>query len=215
MARRTTVERTGKRLVVALTGGIASGKSAVASRFATLGANVLDADVVARELVIVGSPALDEIIAAFGAEALNPDGELDRPAMRQRIFADRGARTMLEAILHPRVRDALRERAAAPIGPYSLLVVPLLAENASHYAWVDRVLLVDVPRGVQRERLLARDGVDAHLADAMLDAQDSRAQRLAIADDVIDNSATMDALDARVHALHERYVTLAKARATG
>ena len=201
------------RFIVALTGGIASGKSDIAARFAALGAHVIDADVVARELVIAGSPALTEIIEAFGADALDAHGALDRRAMRERVFADPPARRKLEAILHPRVRDALRERSAAAIGPYTLLVIPLLTENASHYDWVDRVLLVDVPRDVQRKRLLARDGAGFDLADAMLDAQVSRAQRLAIADDVIENSATLDALDAGVRTLHERYVALAKARA--
>ena len=194
---------------VALTGGIASGKSAVAERFAALGASVIDADAVARELVVPGSAALAEIIAAFGANVLDANAMLDRRAMRERVFADVDARRKLEAILHPRVRAALRERSAAVTGPYALLMIPLLVESG-HYDWVDRIAVVDVPVEAQRARLVPRDGIAPQLADAMLDAQVSRAERLAIADDVIDNSAPLDELDARVAALHERYVALAR-----
>ncbi len=193
--------------VVALTGGIASGKSAIADRFAALGASVLDADIVARELVVPGSPALAEIVEHFGADALAANGALDRGAMRTRVFADAQARHRLEAILHPRIRAALRERARIATGPYVLLVIPLLTESG-RYDWIDRVLLVDVPRETQRQRLLARDGIAAALADAMLDAQASREQRLAMADDVIENDATLADLDAKIVALHERYVSL-------
>ena len=195
--------------VVALTGGIASGKSAVAARFAARGAGVIDADVVARELVAPGQPALAEIVAAFGAQVLDADGALDRRALRERVFADAAARKRLEAILHPRVRVALRERAMAIEAPYALLVIPLLVESG-HYDWVDRVVVVDAPRAMQRTRLIARDGIDASLADAMLDAQASREQRLAIADDVIDNDGVPADLDRAVDALHECFVELAQ-----
>ncbi|NCT66728.1 MAG: dephospho-CoA kinase [Rhodanobacteraceae bacterium] len=198
-------------LTIALTGGIASGKSAVAERFAVLGAEVIDADVVARELVAPGMPALTEIVAAFGPGVLDAHGALDRRAMREHVFGDEAARRRLEAILHPRVRAALRERAAASRAPYVLLVIPLLVESG-HYDWVDRVLVVDAAREVQRARLLARDGVSPELAEAMLDAQASRAQRLALADDVIVNDGHLDALDAQVDALHRRYLELARAR---
>lgn len=196
---------------VALTGGIASGKSAVAERFAALGVSVIDADVVARELVAPGSTALAEIVAAFGAGMLDANAALDRRAMRERVFTDADARRKLEAILHPRVRSALWERSAVAPGPYALLVIPLLVESG-RYDWVDRVLVVDVPRDVQRARLLSRDRVAAPLADAMLDAQVSRERRLAIADDVIENNGTLDDLAARVDALHARYLELAHAR---
>jgi dephospho-CoA kinase len=195
--------------IVALTGGIASGKSAAADCFAMLGASVIDADVVARELVAPGTPALAEIVATFGSDALDPSGALDRRAMRERIFADPHARVQLDAILHPRVRQTLHARSALAAGPYVLLVIPLLVESGS-YDWVDRVLVVDVPREVQRARLLARDGITPALADAMLDAQASRGERLAMADDVIENDGTRDALDAHVSALHERYTALAE-----
>lgn len=193
---------------VALTGGVASGKSAVAQRFAALGACVIDADLVARELVAPGAAALAEVVAAFGPEVLDARGALDRRRLRQRIFADADARHRLEAILHPRVRTLLRERSAAIDGPYALLVIPLLVESG-HYDWVDRVLVVDVPRELQHARLVARDGVAPALAEAMLTAQASRAQRLAMADDVIANDGALDELDAPVRALHRRYLALA------
>jgi dephospho-CoA kinase len=197
--------------VVALTGGIASGKSAVAERFAALGASVIDADMIARELVAPGSPALAEIVEMFGATALDATGNLDRRAMRARVFADSHARAQLDAVLHPRVRRELRERSSMVAGPYALLVIPLLLESG-HYDWVDRVLVVDVPRELQRTRLLARDGITAQLADAMLDAQATREQRLARADDVVTNTGSFEELDARVVGLHERYVMLASAQ---
>lgn len=195
--------------VVALTGGIASGKSAVAERFETLGVDVIDADRVARELVGPGQPALDEIASAFGNDVLDANGALDRRRMRERVFADPSARRRLEAILHPRVRAELHERARLSTAPYVLLAIPLLAESEG-YDWIDRVLVVDVPRETQRQRLIARDGITPQLADAMLDAQASRERRLAIADDVVDNDGALADLDAQVAKLHRHY--LAEAR---
>jgi dephospho-CoA kinase len=196
---------------VALTGGIASGKSAVAERFAALGAGVVDADLVARELVEPGTPGLAAVVAAFGTGVLDADGRLARRALRERVFAGAQARATLEAILHPRVREVLRERSRNVPGPYALLVIPLLAEGAG-YDWIDRVLVVDVPRELQLARLIARDELAPELAEAMLGAQASRAQRLALADDVIDNRAAPAELDAAVHALHEDYVRRAGSR---
>jgi dephospho-CoA kinase len=190
---------------IALTGGIASGKSAAAQRFHDLGVDVFDADTIARELVAYGSAALAEIVAAFGEWVLDADGALDRRGVRALVFADAKARHTLEAILHPRVRTRLRECVQQARSPYALLVIPLLAESG-HYGWADRVLAVDVPREVQRARLIARDGVAPDLADAILDAQASREQRLAIADDVIGNTGTLAELDARIDALHARYL---------
>jgi dephospho-CoA kinase len=198
---------------VALTGGIASGKSAVADDFAALGADVIDADLVSRDLVAPDSPALIEIVAAFGSNSLAADGTLDRRAMRERIFADTSARQRLEAILHPRVRATLRERATESKGPYVILVIPLLVESG-RYDWVDRVLVVDVSRETQHTRLLVRDNVTSKLADAMLDAQTSRERRLAVADDVILNDGTLAQLEVRVAKLHTNYLALARTRAT-
>ena len=196
-------------LIIALTGGIAAGKTAVARRFEALGVHVHDADVAAREVIEPGTSGLDAVIAMFGSDVLDTSGRLDRPAMRQRVFADPAARKKLEAIIHPRVRQWLRERALAEQGPYCLLAIPLLAENIEHYRWVDRVLLVDVPESVQIARLIARDGIDQTLARRMLAHQASRIERLALADDVIENSGDESALDAAVVELHQRYLALA------
>jgi dephospho-CoA kinase len=193
---------------VALTGGIASGKSEVARRFAALGASVIDADAIARDVVARGKPALDEIAATFGARMIDASGTLERAEMRALVFGDAAARKKLEAIVHPRVRAEMRVRADAATGPYALLVIPLFVETAG-YEWVDRVAVVDVPREIQLARAIERDGMAPSLAESMIDAQASREQRLAAADDVIDNSGTPAALDAQVAALHQRYVALA------
>lgn len=193
---------------VVITGGIASGKTTLTDRFAELGAPVFDADAIARELVAPGQPALAEIVAAFGADMLNAAGELDRARMRERIFDDEGARKRLEAILHPRVRDELRSRARACAAPYCLLAIPLYAESAQAYDWVDRVLVVDVPRAAQLARLTLRDGMSEDYARRALSTQATRAQRLALADDVIDNSGPPDALPRIAALLDRRYRAL-------
>jgi dephospho-CoA kinase len=197
---------------IALTGGIACGKSAVERRFRALGVPVHDADYAARMVVEPGSDGLAAIVAAFGHEALDAQGCLNRPAMRRRIFADPSARKTLEAILHPRVRQWMLEHAQRAEGPYVMLSIPLLAENIGHYRWVDRIVVVDVPEAVQIQRLMARDGMDEDLAHRIPASQSSRATRLALADDVIDNTGPETALDAQVAALHECYLALAAAR---
>lgn len=196
-------------LAVVVTGGIASGKTTVTNAFAALGVPIFDADAISRELVAPGQPALAEIAATFGADMLAPDGELDRRRLRERIFADEAARRRLEAILHPRVRSELRARAAACSAPYCLLAIPLYAESAQTYDWVDRVLVVDVPRAVQLARLMQRDGMTAEFAQRALAAQATRVQRLALADDVIDNSGNLDDLPHIVARLHRLYTALA------
>lgn len=198
--------------VVALTGGIAAGKSAVERRFTALGVPVHDADVAAREVVAPGSTGLAAIVAAFGDEVLDAEGRLDRPAMRRRVFADPAARRTLEGIVHPRVRQWLHERALAETAPYCLLAIPLLAENIAHYRWIDRVLLVDAPMEQQLTRLIGRDGIDKALARRMLAQQAHREERLTLAHDVIDNSGDEAALDAAVAKLHQRYLALASER---
>lgn len=198
--------------VVGLTGGIAAGKSAVTRRFEALGVPVHDADVAARVVVEPGSEGLAEIVRTFGPDALDMQGRLDRAAMRRRVFADPAARRELEAIIHPRVREWLQQQALVETAPYCLLAIPLLAENVAHYRWLDRILLVDVPAAVQIERLIARDDIDRLLAERMLSQQATRAERLAIADDVIDNSGGEVALDAHVQTLHRRYLALAAER---
>lgn len=198
-----------RHYVVALTGGIASGKSAVARRFEAHGINVYDADVAAREVVAPNSAALTEIEFVFGAGMLQADGSLDRRAMRERVFAEPEARRKLEAIIHPRVRAWLQRHVGMDRGPYCLLAIPLLVENLDQYAWVDRVLLVDAPEDVQVARLMQRDGVTREHAERMLAAQASREQRRAIASDVIVNDDEESTLDTEVAALHARYLELA------
>lgn len=195
--------------VVALTGGIASGKSAVERRFEALGIRAYDADVAARAVVEPGSPALAEVARVFGPEALDAEGRLDRAAMRQRVFADPSARTTLEGILHPRIRAWLRDAVAADRGPYCVLSIPLLVENVEHYRWVDRVLVVDAPERLRMARVMRRDGVDEAMASRIIEAQASREERLALADDVIVNDGDESQLDAAVAALDRRYRELA------
>jgi dephospho-CoA kinase len=195
--------------VVALTGGVAAGKSIVAARFQALGISVYDADLAAREAVAPGTPALREIAATFGAKVLAPDGTLQRRAMREIVFADPAARARIEAIVHPQVHAWLKAKAEADAGPYCLLAIPLLARNRADYAWVDRVLAVDAPEALQVERLMRRDAVTHDAALRMLAAQATRTERLAIADDGVVNDGDPRALDAQVEALHQRYLALA------
>ena len=198
---------------VALTGGIASGKSSVAERFAARGISVIDADLLAREVVAPGEPALAGIVARFGAGVLGADGSLDRRRLRDIVFADEGARRDLEAILHPAIRasmDARRTACAAAGEIYCLCAIPLLVETDQQRRF-DRVLVVDLDRQTQIERLLARDAGDRQQAEAILASQASREQRLAAADDTIDNRGPPQALEAQVAALHHRYLKLAAA----
>jgi dephospho-CoA kinase len=199
---------------VGLTGGVASGKSAVAERFAARGIAVIDADVAARDVVQPGQPALAEIAATFGNDVLLADGQIDRAALRRHVFGDDDARRRLEAILHPRIRIALHDGALRARGPYAIVAIPLLAEGGGRnaYPWLDRILVVDVHREIQLARVMARDDIDAILAERMVAAQASRQARLAIADDVVINDGAIDELDAHVDALDRRYRKLAALR---
>jgi dephospho-CoA kinase len=201
---------TRRAFVVAVTGGIASGKSAVCTRLAELGVPLIDADVVAREVVQPGQPALDEIRTAFGATMIAADGSLDRARMRQHVFAQPAERARLEAILHPRIRARMREQAAAVDAPYCVLAIPLLVESGTAYDWVDRVVVVDATPEAQVQRLIQRDRIDAKLAHDMVAAQVSRAARLAIADDVVVNDGTLEQLRERTDELHDRLLMLAR-----
>ena len=204
-----------KAFVVALTGGIAAGKSAVSHRFEALGVHVHDADHAARAVVAPGTQGLAAIVDQFGAGVLDIAGQLDRRAMRELVFAQPDARLKLEAIVHPRVREWLTERVIAESRPYCLLAIPLLAENIAHYRWIDRVLLVDAPESTQVERLMLRDGIDETLALRMLAQQASRVERLALADDVIENDGDESKLDEAVGQLHLKYLAIAKVRKAG
>lgn len=202
--------RTGRRrpYVVVLTGGIAAGKSAVSEAFARRGIAVVDTDVIARELVQAGQPLLAEIVAAFGPGILDRGGQLDRKRMRELIFTDPDSKQKLEAILHPAIGQAVQQRLGTVDTDYCILVVPLLAESG-RYAWADRVLVVDVDEATQISRVMARDRISRAQAQAILGAQASRQQRLALADDVIGNQGSLVELDQAVAALHARYLRLA------
>jgi len=193
---------------VALTGGIASGKSTVAGLFAALGVPVIDTDVIAREVVEPGRPALTQVIETFGSEVLGSDGRLDRRRLRERIFADPDAKRRLEAILHPAIRVEMERLSRAADGLYQVLVIPLLTEGKRR-DHVDRVLLVDVPEELQIQRLVSRDGVSHEQAQASLNAQATRAERLAMADDIVRNTGRPEDLRENIEALHERYLQLA------
>lgn len=197
--------------IIGLTGGVASGKSALEACFRALGVAVADADLAARQAVAAGSHGLAEVVASFGPGVLAPDGSLDRPAMRRRIFANPGARSLLEAIIHPRVRTAMEAACRSATGAYAIASIPLLAEGGGRaaYPWLDRILVVDVPEATQLARLLRRDGIDEALAKTMIGAQATRQQRLAIADDVLVNDGPLEALDAQVGALDRLYRGLA------
>lgn len=197
-------------LVVGLTGGIASGKSAAADAFARLGVPVVDTDALAREVVAPGTEGLAEVVTAFGEGVLDESGSLDRRRLRERVFASDAALARLEAITHARIEALARERLAGARGPYAILVVPLLLEKGWQRL-VDRVLVVDAPVAAQRQRLMQRDGIDTAGADAILARQAGRAERLAAADDVLDNSGDREALAAAVGRLDERYRALAGA----
>ena len=199
---------------VALTGGIASGKTTVANLFAARGVALIDTDLIAREVVEPGRPALAQVVEALGASILGPDGRLDRPRLRDRIFRDPAARRTLEAILHPAIRQEMERQSAttlASAAPYQMLVIPLLAEGGRR-DHVDRVLVVDAPEALQVERLMARDGVTADQATASLRAQASRDARLGLADDVIVTTGFIADLTTQVEELHERYLQLADAK---
>ena len=198
-------------MIVALTGGLASGKSSVARRFEELGVPVVDADVVARQLVEPGTPALGEIVDAFGAGVLDEQGHLDRTRMRERIFGDDDDRRKLESILHPKVRDTMRAFAASSDVPYVLFVIPLLVET-NQAGEVDWVIVVDAPRTLQTARAAARDVSPPETIAAMLDSQATRADRLAVADAVIENAGDLATLRDRVDAMHQECRTLADAR---
>ncbi len=203
------------QLVVGLTGGVGSGKSEVARRFRELGAAVIDADEIARELTLPGQPALREILDAFGREVQDEQGRLDRAALRRLVFSDEAARRRLENILHPRIRERMEERLAQVVdAPYAILVIPLLLETRQQDL-VDRILVVDADPQAQIRRVCARDGVDEAQVRAIMAVQVDRETRLGVADDLIVNDDDLQALYQQVDALHRRYLRLAEAGPEG
>ena len=199
--------------VVAITGGIGSGKTTIANQFAALGIEVVDADLIAREVVEPGTPALAAIASHFGPGILDEQGRLDRRALRERIFSDPAAKSWLNALLHPIIRSEMLRQCAAANSPYCLLVVPLLVENRLTEL-AERVLVIDVDEATQIERTCRRDGVSREQAQAILASQASRSERLAMADDVLDNqSGTTETIRERILALHETYLAFASQQA--
>jgi dephospho-CoA kinase len=194
---------------VALTGGIASGKSTVAALFTQLGVPVIDLDQLAREVVAPGTPLLAQVFARFGPGVQAPDGSLDRRALRALVFRDAAARKELEAMLHPAIRARAAELAAAVEAPYLIIVIPLLAESGTASEF-DRVLVVDCDEALQRARLAQRDAATGELIAAVLAAQAPRAARRALATELIDNDGAPAALAPRVRALHAQYLDLAR-----
>ena len=201
-----------RRFVVGLTGGIGSGKSSVARAFESRGVTVVDADAIAHALTGPGGAAMPVIQAAFGAEFIDANGALDRARMRARVFTDPAARARLEGILHPMIRaESLRLANEAP-GPYTILMIPLLVESGVARSRCDRVLVVDCPEEEQVRRVMSRSGLEAEEVRAIMATQATRAERLAAADDVLENGGDPADIDPQVEALHAQYLAFAARR---
>ncbi len=199
------------RLVIGVTGGIGSGKSTAAQLFADYGAALVDTDAIALALTQPGQPAVTEIVRSFGPEYLTPAGALDRPRMRERVFSDPRARQALESILHPLIRAQVAAQVSAARAPYVLVLIPLLVETGGYRELIERVLVIDAEERVQIERTMARSALTEAQVRAIMATQASREQRLAAADDIIENSGDLARLRAQVQALHQRYVQLTAA----
>jgi dephospho-CoA kinase len=194
-------------LIIGLTGGIGSGKSTVAEAFRQLGIETVDADQASRAVVEPGMPALAAISAQFGSQIIQADGSLDRAALRQIIFTDPAQKLWLESLLHPLIRDWIIEQLKAATSPYVILESPLLFETDQHQL-VHKTVLVDLPEALQIERACARDGNQADQIQRIIDAQMPREEKLSRADIVLDNSAPLDTLAARVIAVHQTLLSL-------
>lgn len=199
--------------IVGLTGGIGSGKSQVSALFEALDVTVVDADLIAREVVEPGTEGLAAIAEHFGAEILAADGSLNRAALRARVFNDEAERRWLNALTHPLIRSEMVRRCREAPSEYALMVVPLMVENKLH-TLVDRLLVVDLPEDQQRHRTASRDNTEGSEVDKIIARQASRAERLALADDVIDNSGSVEALSPQVRRLHQQYLTMARNRSS-
>jgi len=197
-------------LVVGLTGGIGSGKSAAADEFARLGATVVDTDAIAHELTAPGGAAIAEVKRQFGSAFLDASGAMNRTRMRDLVFSDPEEKRRLEALLHPMIRAESARRIASAAGPYAVHVVPLLVESPGYRERVGRVLVVDCPEELQVSRVRQRSGLPESEVRRIIAAQIQRDKRLAAADDVIDNSGTISALQQQVRKLHETYLALAR-----
>ncbi len=195
-------------LRIGLTGGIGSGKTTASDYFAALGVPIIDTDILSRELVVPGESGLQEIVKLFGDQVLDPDGQLNRDAVRELVFSDTTKRLQLEDILHPRIRDLALERALQAKTPYCLIVIPLLVETR-YPIELDRILVIDTLEGNQFEWVAERDGLDKSQIEAVLASQASREERLAVADDVVINDGNMDHFYRELDKLHVAYLELA------
>ena len=202
------------RFTVGLTGGIGSGKSVVARLFAERGVTIVDTDQIARGLTIPGGAAMPDIIAEFGPEMADAQGAMDRARMRELVFREPDAKRRLEAILHPRIRDAVAAAAAIASGPYTIFDVPLLVESGTWKDRVDRVLVVDCPEEVQVARVMARNGLPEDQVRAIMAAQVPRATRLAAADDIVNNGGQLEDLPPQIERLHQLYLDFSKRKIT-
>ena len=197
--------------VVGLTGGIGSGKSAAADEFARLGATIVDTDAIAHELTAAGGAAIPALRGLFGPACFDSSGAMDRAKVRAMVFADPVAKKNLEALLHPMIRAESERRIAASAGPYVVYVVPLLIESGNYHERVQRVAVVDCTEELQLQRVRQRSRIAEDEVRRIIASQVPRAQRRAAADDVIDNSGTLDALHKQVHELHLKYSVLGQA----
>lgn len=195
------------KFIVGLTGGIGSGKTTVANLFAAEGITLVDADIVARDVVAQGSKGLEAIVTHFGAEILTPEGELDRAKLRQRIFSNPEEREWLNQLLHPMIRQEMLAQVEKATSAYVIMVVPLLFENGLDRL-VNRTLVVDISPELQVNRTVKRDNVDASQVNNIISSQCSRSEKLARADDIIDNQGEISTLKREVQALHQRYLQL-------
>jgi dephospho-CoA kinase len=197
-------------MIVGLTGGIGSGKSTAAHLFAQRGIGVTDTDAIAHALTAPGQPALPIIADAFGAQYLAPDGTLDRAALRQLVFHDSAARTALENILHPRIRQAVTEALAEPSSsPYRIVVIPLLFETNGYISMLQRTLVIDCPEALQIQRTMLRSAMTESEVRAIMAVQISRGLRLSRADEVISNDSSVENLQSKVDEIHKKYLRLA------
>ncbi len=194
--------------VVGLTGGIGSGKSAAAASFAARGIAVVDTDAIAHELTAAGGAAMPALLAEFGPEVAASDGALDRGRMRRLVFAEPAARGRLEAILHPLIRELSAARCRDAVSPYVILAVPLLVETGAYRDHCHRVVVVDCPESLQISRVMARNGLSEAEIRAIMAAQASRDQRLAVANDVLNNDGDLHHLEAQIADLHRMYLRL-------
>ena len=200
--------------IVGVTGGIGCGKTAVTDYLAGKGITIADADLAARVVVEPGQPALEQIAAHFGTQIIQPDGYLDRKALREIVFQQPDERRWLEQLLHPIINQQLRDELSRADSAYSILVTPLLAETGQK-TMVDRVMVIDIPEQLQIERTMARDNISQQQAEAILHSQASRQQRLSIADDIVDNSTSLAQLHSQLDTFHHHYLQLVASQGNG